>query len=162
MRSTRRSSVTLPWTNVAAEGTFSRNPPLRSSRMVTWWPRPIRASATWEPMNSAPPVTRTRLIGWARESYDALRFFAQLAAPLTVFAAAAAFFKSSRAHAESLINDTRRRRSRGTSRLRSGQNPTDTLPRRASASRHPTRFDALRCSASVGRTGTASLPRFPR
>src|SRR5882762_4343935 len=35
-------------------------PVLRLSRTATSWPAAMYASATWEPMNPAPPVTRIR------------------------------------------------------------------------------------------------------
>src|SRR4051812_15543 len=49
-----------PWTNVLPDGTFSLNPPLKSSRTMTSWPALTRCSATCAPMNPAPPVTRLR------------------------------------------------------------------------------------------------------
>src|SRR3954452_22194155 len=43
----------------APGGTFSRRPPDRLSMISTRRPWARKASATWEPMNPAPPVTQT-------------------------------------------------------------------------------------------------------
>src|SRR4051794_33846199 len=48
----------LPRTSVAPLRTLSADPPLRSSRTTTRCPASSRWSATWDPMNPAPPVTR--------------------------------------------------------------------------------------------------------
>src|SRR5215216_3132388 len=51
------ASFTDPWTKTASAGTFSSNPPLRSSRTTTEWPLPSRWVATCAPRKPAPPVT---------------------------------------------------------------------------------------------------------
>src|SRR3954449_11940769 len=48
----------------APGGTFSRRPPDRLSMISTRRPWARKASATWEPMNPAPPVTQT--VPWDR------------------------------------------------------------------------------------------------
>ena len=49
------SSWSLMWAILAAD------PVERLSRMLTWSPRAIRASARWEPIKPAPPVINTRM-----------------------------------------------------------------------------------------------------
>jgi hypothetical protein len=43
----------------APSGMFSRLPLERSSTMASSWWRPRSASATWEPINPAPPLSKT-------------------------------------------------------------------------------------------------------
>ena len=50
---------TSRWWSWAPAGTFSLRPDERSSTISTRWPRATSASATWEPMKPAPPVTQT-------------------------------------------------------------------------------------------------------
>ena len=40
---------------------LAADPVERLSKMVTWSPRAIRASARWEPIKPAPPVINTRM-----------------------------------------------------------------------------------------------------
>ncbi len=58
-RSRASGSFTPQCTNSAASGTFSRRPLDRSSNTVTANPLARYTSATWDPMNPAPPVTNT-------------------------------------------------------------------------------------------------------
>src|SRR5437867_13266259 len=60
MPSTASVDDTSSWTNSAPAGTFSLNPPERSSTTTTSWPRLRQASATCDPMKPAPPETRLR------------------------------------------------------------------------------------------------------
>jgi hypothetical protein len=45
------------WKNLAADGTLARLPVERSSITITSWPAARYASAIWEAMNPAPPVS---------------------------------------------------------------------------------------------------------
>src|SRR5580704_12090061 len=46
-----------PWTKLAPPGTFSRKPPLKSSRTTTSCPLASKCAATCDPIKPAPPVT---------------------------------------------------------------------------------------------------------
>src|SRR5580765_5045385 len=62
------ASSTVPWTKTVPFGTLSVNPPLRSSRPTTSWPRCISRSAMCDPMNPAAPVTRMAIASAAGPS----------------------------------------------------------------------------------------------
>src|SRR5439155_9870986 len=59
-RSTAAASVMSAWSKRAAAGTKVRSPLERSTRTATSWQRATNRSATFEPMNPAPPVIRMR------------------------------------------------------------------------------------------------------